>query len=214
MSIRCMVYASLLACLIVFSQIVMGTNQAFAQGGLFGSKEVRNVNPSLFPKWAKILEYLRFDKGVQSGGCIGAHCGNGHWMEFVRSQKSNSDLQILKEVHRYVNSIRYIEDKKLWGKGDYWALPEEFFAKGGDCEDYAIAKYVMLRKLGFKKSDMRIVVVKDKYLGEIHSVLTVKLNGKTYVLDNKAALVLKMAGVSHYLPIYSINESYWWQHLA
>ena len=52
-------------------------------------------------------------------------------------------------MNRFFNNIRFRSDQKTWGKEDYWALPREFLNRGiGDCEDYAIAKYITLRRLG------------------------------------------------------------------
>ena len=45
-------------------------------------------------------------------------------------------LQLVK-VNRFFNRAKYVTDKRLWGKADYWASPFEFIGKNqGDCEDY------------------------------------------------------------------------------
>ena len=47
-------------------------------------------------------------------------------------------------------AIRYVSDYAQHGEADRWSAPLATFATGkGDCEDYAIAKYVALREAGF-----------------------------------------------------------------
>ena len=43
----------------------------------------------------------------------------------------------------FFNSVKYSDDKDIYGINDYWASPYEFLARDrGDCEDYAIAKFL------------------------------------------------------------------------
>jgi len=72
-----------------------------------------------------------------------------------------------------MNKAKYITDKNNWGRKDYWATPAEFMKNFGDCEDYAIIKYLSLRQLGFKESELRVVAVKDLNLKVGHAVLIV-----------------------------------------
>ena len=41
-----------------------------------------------------------------------------------------------------MNRSPYIVDPINWGVKDYWESPGQFFSRKGDCEDYAIAKYL------------------------------------------------------------------------
>lgn len=67
-------------------------------------------------------------------------------------------LDKLKIANATINSLTWVSDREMWGKDDYWATPLEIIAKaGGDCEDMAIAKFVMLRMMG--------VPVRNLYLG-------------------------------------------------
>ena len=63
--------------------------------------------------------------------------------------KGEDDLQKLDAVNRFYNGVRYMSDKKVYGKSDYWATPWQFLGKDkGDCEDYVISKYFALIYLG------------------------------------------------------------------
>ncbi len=64
----------------------------------------------------------------------------------------------LKLVNDYVAETLFVCDPLQWCMEDYWAKPVEFLANGGgDCEDYAIAKYFALRALGVPDSKLHIM---------------------------------------------------------
>ena len=105
---------------------------------------------------------------------------------------------------------RYIQDVANWGESDRWAAPAEFFARGGDCEDYAIAKYFALRELGVPSERLRIVVLHDRQRGRTHAVLAVTWEHRTLVLDNLRDRIVPWRELPHYLPIYSLNERSAW----
>ena len=113
---------------------------------------------------------------------------------------------------RPANNWLYKVDPRVYRKKDYWATPAQFFNKSGDCEDYAITKYISLVHLGFDKKDMRIVIVQDLNLKVPHAVLVVYLDGKALILDNQIKQVVSASRITHYKPIYSINETKWWIH--
>ena len=140
------------------------------------------------------------------------------WDKLIESTKSKKTLQKLKIVNDFFNKIPYRLDKKHWRKKDYWATPFEFMGTGaGDCEDYAIAKYFTLRKLGVPEDKLRITYV--KYLKkrskfeQAHMVLTYyhKQNSTPVILDNinkKLKLASKRKDLK---PIYSFNAQGLWK---
>jgi predicted transglutaminase-like cysteine proteinase len=111
-----------------------------------------------------------------------------------------------------MNARRYVPDDKNWGMQDYWATPGEFLARSGDCEDFAIAKFLSLKQLGWTDDELRLVAVKDRTLGVGHAVLVAYFGGKIWLLDNQLEQVTDLDTVRHYEPVYSINESHWWLH--
>ena len=64
----------------------------------------------------------------------------------VETAHSRNGLARVGEVNRAVNlAIRPVSDQDQYGVPDIWASPLMTFGSGaGDCEDYAIAKYVAL----------------------------------------------------------------------
>jgi len=139
-------------------------------------------------------------------------CQLDRWQGFLDQVRGADALERLAEINRYINRIHYRADQKNWGELDYWAAPGEFFARGGDCEDYAIAKYYSLKLLGFPTDRMRIVVLNDDMRRVAHAVLEVSLGDRQVVLDNRSDFVLSWGDVGHYRPIYSVNEATYWLH--
>jgi predicted transglutaminase-like cysteine proteinase len=59
--------------------------------------------------------------------------------------------------------IVFRDDIQAWGEQDYWASPLETMVKGeGDCEDYAIAKYLSLLAAGMEPQRLRMVYVRAR----------------------------------------------------
>ena len=90
------------------------------------------------------------------------------------------------EINRGINlAIRPMEDLAQYGEVDVWSSPLVTFNTGaGDCEDYAIAKYVALQMAGIPAEDLRIVVVLDLN-GDGHAVASVRLDGHWLILNNQ-----------------------------
>ncbi len=110
-----------------------------------------------------------------------------------------------------MNHYRYRSDQRNWRRPDFWAVPEQLFERGGDCEDYVIAKYVSLRALGIPAERLRVVVVYDRKKRGDHAVLLVSGAHETLVLDNRYKRVVNWVDVrSRYMPYYSLNENSVW----
>lgn len=116
-----------------------------------------------------------------------------------------SAAQTLGVVNRSVNgAMRYRSDARNWGQGDYWADPSEVAQKGaGDCEDFAIAKYWLLRSLGFSADKLQVVVLSDTRRQLYHAVLVAHVDGVAYVLDNLSNAVSTDQRYTNYMPIMS-----------
>ncbi len=215
----------LLGVAIAFAVIGAGYDDAQAQTreGLFGSREIKSRSMKSFDKWtgmwrrhnlAKAEEMPEQESSVELN-CRGKNrlkCGKKSWEKFITEQEGNSDIERLKAVNKYMNRYPYIVDPVNWGLPDYWATPDEFFLKDGDCEDYAISKYVTLKRMGVPPETMRLVILQDQNLRVAHAVLAVDIGGEYLILDNQVDAVLPDTQILHYRPVYSINESNWWLH--
>jgi predicted transglutaminase-like cysteine proteinase len=114
----------------------------------------------------------------------------------------------LDAVNRAVNAaIGYTSDMAQWGVADLWSSPLVSFATlRGDCEDYAIAKYVALRQAGVAAADLRIVLARDNALGEDHAVLAARHDGRWLILDNRRADVVEEGDVRYLAPLFAVDQ--------
>jgi predicted transglutaminase-like cysteine proteinase len=168
---------------------------------------------SAFTKWTALMPRYAMQKTKQDKECTGANCGNVQWEKLLTDLKGKSVTEQMKGVNDFFNKITYVTDEDNFGTDDYWQTPYEMMQRGGDCEDYAIAKFISLKRLGVPQSSMRIMIVMDNNLGgQMHAVLEVKHQGKAFLLDNQAKSVTASSSVYHYRPIYAINESNWWAY--
>jgi predicted transglutaminase-like cysteine proteinase len=119
---------------------------------------------------------------------------------------------MVQKVNELVNRQPYLEDIDNWKKSDYWANPVEFFERGGDCEDFAIAKYTALRLLGVPEERLRLAIVHDKIKDIPHAILIVYSDDGPLVMDNQVSKVKRADKVNRYKPIFSINRHSWWLH--
>jgi len=136
------------------------------------------------------------------------------WQQLLASQKSLSELEQLEVVNRFFNKqLRYVEDIDLWHETDYWETPIEALWKGaGDCEDYAIAKYFSLRRLGVSSDKLRITYVKALNLNRAHMVLTYYPSPEAMplVLDSLTDAIKPASQRMDLLPVYSFNAEGLW----
>ena len=125
------------------------------------------------------------------------------------SDLQNADiLKKIESVNDFFNNISYSSDMDTYGVTDYWATPSEFLAKGeGDCEDYAIAKYFLLKHLGIDSNKMFITYVSVSSYTQAHMVLTYFeiVNSEPLVLDNFNEKLLPASKRDDLKPIYYFN---------
>lgn len=184
-----------------------GISDMYAHPALFGAEEKFSSNLKAFTKWTSMFD--RFNASMHSEP-------SRKMMDNLRLElaqyKSSSIAQMAKDVNNRMNKVKYILDDKNWGKSDYWATPVEFMSRGGDCEDFAIAKYTALRSLGVPESRLRIAIVHDQKKNIPHAILIVYSEKGPLVLDNQIKETRAADTIAHYKPIFSINRDGWWLH--
>ena len=114
----------------------------------------------------------------------------------------------LETVNRAVNdAIRYTGDMEQHGVADLWSAPLATFASGrGDCEDYAIAKYVALRESGIAAEDMRVLLARDLAVREDHAVLAVREGGRWMILDNRSMAPIADSDARSFMPLFALDH--------
>jgi predicted transglutaminase-like cysteine proteinase len=185
---------------------------------IFGSRELPSknwgVNNTVVKNWESMLK--RWQNGAP---CESNTCTSKPWASLVAEVKAAGDpMSQIRKANDLMNNPAqhpYIEDINNWGKSDYWATAFQFLKKSGDCEDFSIAKYMLLKAAGFPIENMRIVAVRIRSLGGIgHAILVVYQGNKAFVLDNRVAPVMDESLVrGEFQPAISLNEQFWWVHL-
>jgi predicted transglutaminase-like cysteine proteinase len=185
----------------------LGDINAYPQ--LFGTGERKSADLSAFTKWSTMFD--RFDQESRS---VNGKNVLTTWRANLESMRGLPLETMVARVNDMANRVKYITDNKNWGRSDYWETPVEFFTRGGDCEDFAITKYISLRALGVPDDRMRIAIVKDMEKNIPHAILIVYGDTGTYVLDNQIKSVRAADNIGHYKPIFSINRTAWWLHTS
>lgn len=185
---------------------------------MFGSLEFRTNATAGMGEWRAYLRRAAKERSLYAACDQGdASCPSylRQWRGKLSAWKSHGLLVQLDEVNAYVNgAIHYTEDSAAFGHRDYWATPAESLKGRGDCEDYAIAKYESLRRLGLPESSLRIVIVNDTRRKLGHAVLTVSTSDGLFVLDNLKARPYLHSRIASYAPVYSLNRQGRWINVA
>lgn len=196
--------------------VLDGTKAAQASlppGEPFGLGAMRINFGGLRDKWLAVQRRLD-DERVQLALCDGdrERCASPAALQFlaiVDAARERDGRAGLGEVNRAVNlAIRPMSDLAQYGEIDVWNSPlVTFFRGAGDCEDYAIAKYMALRAAGLAEADLRIVVLHDTMLDEDHAVAAVRLDGRWLLLDNRRMAMIEDVQIKHYRPLFVIDQS-------
>jgi predicted transglutaminase-like cysteine proteinase len=167
---------------------------------------------ALREKWLGVERQLD-DERVQLALCDGdrERCVSPAALQLlaiVDGARAREGRARLGEINRAINlAIRPMSDLAQYGEIDVWSAPLVTFAHGaGDCEDYAIAKFVALRLAGIAADDLRIVIMRDTVHGEDHAVVAARLDGRWLTLDNRRMAMVEDAQVRNYRPTFVIDQ--------
>src|SRR5664280_3301514 len=168
---------------------------------------------TLLEKWRGVARTLD-DEAVQLALCDGDRdrCVSPAALQLlaiVDNARARDGRARLGEINRAINlAIRPMSDEAQYGEIDVWSTPLVTFAHGaGDCEDYAIAKFVALRLAGIAPDDLRIVIMRDTVRGEDHAVAAARLDGHWLTLDNRRMAMVEDADIRNYRPLFVIDQN-------
>ena len=130
------------------------------------------------------------------------------FLRLIDAVKSKSGRAQLEEANVGVNAaIRYVSDYAQFGEADRWSAPLASFATAkGDCEDYAIAKYVALQQAGFPRDELRLVLARDRSIRQDHAVLAARLDGHWLILDSRRPDLIEDSDASGLTPLFTIDH--------
>jgi predicted transglutaminase-like cysteine proteinase len=177
----------------------------------FGLATFRAPEGLLWVKWRDIEQHLKVE-AVELERCRDdrAACPSQalHFLRLVEAARALDGRARLEMVNRAVNAaVRYTTDFAQHGVADRWTAPLATLAAArGDCEDYAIAKYAILRAAGVAVSDLRLLLVRDRAVRQDHAVLAVRENGRWLVLDNRHPLLVETTALPQFTPLFALDH--------
>jgi predicted transglutaminase-like cysteine proteinase len=164
----------------------------------------------LWVKWRGVEADIAREAGViarcraEPGDCTPAAA---RFVALVDDASRHEGREKIATVNRAVNTaLQYMSDYAQHGVADLWSAPLASFASGrGDCEDYAIAKYVALRDAGFPAEDLRLLLVRDRSVHEDHAVLAARHHGRWLILDNRFVALVEDSEARNLSPLFAID---------
>lgn len=177
----------------------------------FGLATERVSEGEILRKWTRVESEIREDEQIL------ARCGKDasscplaaqRLLAIVDEGRARSGRARIGVINRAINlAIIPTSDLVQWGVADRWSAPlETFTTHRGDCEDYAIAKYVALRAAGVAPDDVKLVVVRNDDISENHAVVAVRLDSAWVILDNRWLALVPDRAMRHAIPTFEIDE--------
>jgi len=178
----------------------------------FGLFVFRAPEGLLWAKWRKLESEMRQEAAVLADCRADSESCSAEAVRFnklVGAASRQSGRDRLSTISHAVNAnIRYTGDYAQHGVPDFWSTPLATLGSGrGDCEDYAVLKYAVLRDAGVSPDDMRLVLLRDSQTREDHAVLSVREDGRWYILDNRRLGFYEDRELPHYLPLFAIDRN-------
>jgi len=111
-------------------------------------------------------------------------------------------------INRAVDlAISPASDEAQWGVPDRWSAPfETLQSNRGDCEDYAIVKYLALRAAGLPEDDVKIVILKNVFPDGDHAAVAVRVDGEWLILDNRTLTLVRDTDLIRATPRFVLDR--------
>jgi predicted transglutaminase-like cysteine proteinase len=139
------------------------------------------------------------------------------WRRLIEEARALPDNDKLNKVNTFFNRrILFKTDAEVYSQEDYWATPLEFMGRGaGDCEDFAIAKYMTLKILGVKDENLRLSYVRVKTGSTApiaHMVLGyyAQPTEEPVILDNMISSIRTASMRPDLTPVFTFNSEGLW----
>jgi predicted transglutaminase-like cysteine proteinase len=220
-------YAHGLRCLPALLAIIAALSAPPAQGQMIRKDALlpllpeRSIEPfglSAMPAPAGPLwiRWRQFDAGVAQDTAAIARCraepatcspAESRMVALIDTARSASGRAKFGLVNREINlAVAYTSDSTQHGAGDVWSNALATLTTGqGDCEDFAIVKYLTLREAGIPAEDLRLLVGRVTTQGEAHAVLAARLDGRWLILDNRRMAMVEDQYAVDLAPLFALD---------
>jgi predicted transglutaminase-like cysteine proteinase len=176
----------------------------------FGFHTVPVTGGPLLLKWNGVVADIRAESSIL------ARCRDDlqscppaakKFLEVIAEGRAHEGLARIGVINRAINlAIQPMSDLAQWGVPDRWSAPLATLTTGrGDCEDYAIAKYVALSEAGVPADRLRLVIVRELGADEDHAVVAARLDNSWIVLDNRRLALIEDVDLHRVLPRFVLD---------
>jgi len=147
-----------------------------------------------------------FHSCLAAGSCGG---NAGLWQTTAGTLSNLPLRQRIERANIFVNNrVQYRADRAATGQRDSWLTPAQLFQTGtGDCEDFALAKYWLLREAGVPAEDMYVMVVRDLVARAGHAYLAVRVGDEFVLLDSRTNNVILPENLTDVAPLVSVSAT-------
>ncbi len=130
-------------------------------------------------------------------------------LHIVAEGSGHIGLARVGRINRAVDlAIAPASDRAQWGVEDHWSSPFETLQTGrGDCEDYAIVKYLALLQAGLSPADVKIVILKNLAPAEDHAAVAARVDGAWLILDNRKLALVRDTAIVGAIPKFVLDEN-------
>jgi predicted transglutaminase-like cysteine proteinase len=166
----------------------------------------------LWPKWHNLeVDLLADEKVIARCRTEPKNCAPAArlFIAIVDDARAHSGRARIDVVNRAINdAVSYTSDLAQHGVPDLWSPPlATLTTKRGDCEDYAIAKFIALQQAGVAQADLRLLLVRDRAVRQDHAVLAVRQNDHWLFLDNRYSFLLEEKDAGQLTPLFALDHT-------
>jgi predicted transglutaminase-like cysteine proteinase len=178
----------------------------------FGLRTEKVLDSPILSRWLELEERLREENDVLAS-CDEdmSSCPRAAklFLAFISEASANRGRRRIGILNREINlAIRPTSDLSQWGVPDRWSTPLETLSTGrGDCENYAIAKYVAPIRAGLRREDVRLVLLREDLSYQDHAAVAARLNDEWIILDNRRLTLPRDISLQGTSPLFVLDHT-------
>ena len=184
---------------------------------LFGRHAVARDDLGPMPRWQKVVTRFAAEKrsAQPCNDEVASTCPAQIWAQLIDQIRALPIHARIERVNEFFNRVPYVSAETNWQDIAYWETPYEFLARGGQCQDYAIVKYLALLESGVPDDLLRFVVVHDNFTSLDHAITIVNVDGIPLALDSQVTTVIPASKFrGRYSPYYALNDAGWAAYIS
>lgn len=197
---------------ISFSKAGGALHEGQASAEPFGLPTERVLDGPILWRWIELEGRLREEDDIL------ANCDDDMsscpraarlFLAFISEASANRGRRRIGILNQEINlAIHPTSDMTQWGVPDRWSAPLETLSTArGDCEDYAIAKYVALIKAGLPREDVELVLVRDDLSNQDHALVAARLDDQWIIPDNRRLTLARDISFHGTAPLFVLDHT-------